>query len=176
MRQADLEQLYVRLEKPMYNVAFRWTWNIDEARDLVQEAFVRLWNMGARVEPDSAEALVYRILMNLIASRGRKRRVWRWVTLQGARQAETRGPSAEERLVRQAELDQVRQAIDALPESLRRVVVLCECSDLSYAEIGRILSIPEGTVGSRRHRALGLLRERLTRGGSADDRPATGSV
>jgi DNA-directed RNA polymerase specialized sigma24 family protein len=41
------------------------------------------------------------------------------------------------------------------------VVTLCELSDLSHREIGELLAIPAGTVGSRRHRALGILRRRL---------------
>jgi len=87
MRQAELEQLYARLEKPMYNVAFRWMWDADEAQDAVQEAFVRLWRMGDRVQPATSEPLVYRILMNLINSRLRQKRVWRWVTLESLRES-----------------------------------------------------------------------------------------
>ena len=47
--------------------------------------------------------------------------------------------------------------IDALPEKLRQVVVLCELSGLSYEEIARTLEIPVGTVGSRRSAALARL-------------------
>ena len=54
-----------------------------------------------------------------------------------------------------------------LPEHLRRVVMLCELSDLSYEQVGSLLSIPSGTVGSRRHKAMCLLREAL--GTEAED-------
>ena len=61
MRESDLEQLHTRLEKPLYNVVFRSAWNADEAHDIVQETFVRLWRMRGRVDLKSVEPLVYRI-------------------------------------------------------------------------------------------------------------------
>ena len=70
-------------------------------------------------------------------------------------------PSVEIQAVREEEASRVRRAVKSLPESLRRVIMLCELAELSYEEVGRVLGIPAGTVGSRRHRALGLLRERL---------------
>jgi len=161
MLQADLERLHARLERPLYNVAYRWTWNPDDASDLVQEAFVRLWRMRKRVDPERVEPLVYRILLNLAASRRRTRRVWRWVSLGALRGAAASGPGAEERLAAAARHAEVRRAVEQLPEELRSVVVLCECTDLTYDGVAEILGIPVGTVGSRRHRALRLLRERL---------------
>ena len=51
MREEDLERLYARLEKPLCNVVFRWVWNMDDAQDVVQDAFVRLWRMRDRIDP-----------------------------------------------------------------------------------------------------------------------------
>ena len=91
MDQTDLERLHARLEKSMYNVAFRWTWQEEDAHDLVQEAFVRLWGMRRRVDPATVEPLAYRILINLAASRSRKRKLWRWVSLEAIRETESEG-------------------------------------------------------------------------------------
>jgi RNA polymerase sigma-70 factor (ECF subfamily) len=66
----------------------------------------------------------------------------------------------EERQVR----ERVRRAVDALPERLRRVVVLTELAELSYADVARVLAIPEGTVASRRHAAVRRLRKLLGHG------------
>jgi len=55
----------------------------------------------------------------------------------------------------------VRSAVDALPERLRRVMALCELSELSYAEIATALAIPAGTVASRRNAAVARLRRHL---------------
>ena len=81
MCEADLERLYARLEKPLCNVVFRWVWNLDEAQDIVQDAFVRLWRMRERVDLDTVEPLIYTIALNLAASRRRSSKIWRWVSL-----------------------------------------------------------------------------------------------
>jgi hypothetical protein len=45
--QEEIEELYRALEKPMYNVVYRWLWDPEEARDVVQETFLRLWRAWA---------------------------------------------------------------------------------------------------------------------------------
>ena len=55
----------------------------------------------------------------------------------------------------------VRTAFDALPDALKHVVLLTEIAGMTYPEVAAALAIAEGTVGSRRSRALALLRERL---------------
>lgn len=158
---AMLESVYVRLEKPIYNVVYRWLWNREDASDVVQEAFVRLWKMRRRVDLSSVDALVYRIALNLAASRRRSGKRWLWASLSALKLASSAAPSVETQAVREEEASRVRRAVESLPESLRRVITLCELAELSYEEVGRVLAIPAGTVGSRRHRALRLLRERL---------------
>jgi RNA polymerase sigma-70 factor (ECF subfamily) len=55
----------------------------------------------------------------------------------------------------------VRAAFDGLPEALRNVVLLNEIAGMTYPEVAAALGVAEGTIGSRRSRALALLRERL---------------
>jgi RNA polymerase sigma-70 factor (ECF subfamily) len=55
----------------------------------------------------------------------------------------------------------VRDALDSLPEPLKRVLVLSEIVGLSYDEIAQVLGVKAGTVGSRRHRAVAQLRSAL---------------
>ena len=156
-----LERLCHRLEKPLYNVVHRWLWDSEDTREVVQEAFVRLWKMRARVKLRTVDALLYRIALNLASSRRRTRKVWHWVSLETLHNRPPAGASSEADLVRRQEAKAVRLAVDSLPEHLKRVVTLCELSDLTHAEIGGILGIRPGTVGSRRHRALQRLREKL---------------
>ena len=70
----------------------------------------------------------------------------------------------------------MRRAVEQLPNELRSVVVLCECTDLTYEGVAEILGIPPGTVGSRRHRALRMLRERLENVEVRDERAQPGAV
>ncbi len=160
----ELEALYARLEKPLYNVLYRRVWSREEARDLVQETFVKLWRMRRRIVPDTVEPLVYNIAINLARSRLRRKRVLRWLPLEplAAAFSDPRG-EAEPELARDEARTRLREAVLALPEDLRDVVLLCEFSGMSYRQVAEALAIPEGTVGSRRNRALKRLREDLER-------------
>ncbi|MBZ5712544.1 RNA polymerase sigma factor [Nannocystis pusilla] len=157
---ADVERLFLELERPLFNVVYRWLWDRDESAELVQETFARLWQARARVRPDTAGAFVYRIAVNLAASRRRWRALRRFVAVEDAAPAD---PDVQPDLaILGAErAAAVRAAVDALPEKLRRVLVLCELSELSYADIAAALEIPVGTVGSRRHAAADRVRRNL---------------
>ncbi len=156
-----LEDLYVRLERPLYNVVYRWVWDPEEAQDLVQETFVRLWSMRERVRMETVEPLAYRIGLNLAANRRRASKLRRLVALEAATGPASPAQAADDEIEVAQRRDAVRRAVSGLPERLRRVVLLCEYSELSYREIGRALGIPEGTVGSRRHAAMRHLRRSL---------------
>jgi RNA polymerase sigma-70 factor (ECF subfamily) len=157
-----LEALYVRLERPVYNVVYRWTWEPEVARELTQDTFVRLWGMRDRVRVETVEALVFQIAVNLV----RRRRRWRSLrTFFGIdeQQDASRAPGPEALALGTERALAVRAAVEALPQGQRDVVVLCHFSGLSYREVGEILGIPEGTVGSRRTLALKRLRADLER-------------
>lgn len=164
MNEAGFEELYRRLEKPVYNVVYRQVWNRETARDLVQETFVRLWNMRRRVDPSTVEPLVYRIAINLARSRLRRRRIVRFVTFDriGADPAAEPAPDVE------ADEARLRDAVHALPDDLRTVILLTAFTDLNYDQVGEALGIPAGTVGSRRNRALKRLRAALGDGADVE--------
>lgn len=161
LRDDEVEALFVRLERPLYNVVYRWVWDRDEAVDLVQEAFARLWQARARVRPETAAAFVHRIAVNLAASRRRWCRLRRFLTPEDA--PALVGARPDEAILGAERAAGVRAALEALPEKLRRALVLCELSGLSYADVAAVLEIPVGTVGSRRNAAVARLRELLSK-------------
>ena len=157
----EFEALYLRLEKPVFNVVYRWLWNTEEARDVTQEAFMKLWDARRRVVLSTVEPLVFRSALNLAANRLRGRKLRRFFSL------ETVEHEADAKLGPHAllELEQrrlsVRKAVEALPEKLRSVVVMCELSGLSTKQISEALQIPAGTVSSRRSLAMAALEKSL---------------
>jgi RNA polymerase sigma factor (sigma-70 family) len=163
MTKTEFERLFSQLEKPVYNVVYRWLWREEEAADVVQESFLKLWRMRDEVRPETVEALIFRIAVNLASNRRRRNKLWQWTGL-GALADLGGGQTPEAELRDARDRAAVRGAIDALPEKLRRVVIMTEMSGLSYAEVAVALDIPEGTVGSRRSAALSKLRGAL--GGS----------
>jgi RNA polymerase sigma-70 factor (ECF subfamily) len=165
---AAFEALYVRLERRLYNAAYRYVWHVEDARDVVQEAFVKLWDARERIDVDGAEAYAWRAVLNTAMNRRRWRKLRTFVGLEpadaGLEAASTlvqRGTPFDA-LDRKQDAATVRRAIDALPEDLRRVVLLSEVGGLKHAEIATIVGIAVGTVASRRSRALAKLRASLT--------------
>jgi RNA polymerase sigma-70 factor, ECF subfamily len=159
--EAALERLFVKLEKPMFNVVYRRLWNASDAEEVVQEAFLRVWRARDGVALATVEPLLYRTALNLASNRRRSARLWRWLGLDDASDAGDAADTSEEALARARRRARVRAAVDALPERLREVVLLTEYAELSYGEIAATLGIPAGTVGSRRNAALAHLAEAL---------------
>ena len=154
--EASWIELYRALEKPLYNIVYRWLWDRMESQDVVQEAFLRCWRARGRIRAETFKAFVFRTALNLAANRRRRKKLWRLVSLDALREELPDGHDGAPVLSRR-----VQRAIDALPERLKRVLLLCELAGMSYGEIAAVTGVREGTVGSRRNRALALLRKRL---------------
>lgn len=154
---AAFEALYVRLEKRVFNTVYRWVWSRDEARDVTQEAFMKLWSMRHAVQLATVEPLLFRTALNLASNRLRARKIRRFFSLDAPSEA----PSAEVDLEAHQRRLLVRRAVDALPEKLKAVVMLFEFSGLDTAQIAAALSIPPGTVSSRRSLAMAALSKTL---------------
>ena len=147
--------VYQRLEKPLYNVVYRVIWDAAESQDVVQETFLRCWRRKDDIRADGFKALLFRTALNLASNRRRRIRLWRLVGVDALDEV------ADESVPAQAFSKPMRDALNSLPTEWRDVLLLTELAGMTYPEIAAALDIAEGTVGSRRTRALGLLRERL---------------
>jgi RNA polymerase sigma-70 factor (ECF subfamily) len=152
---AEWIDVYRRLERPIYNVVYRVIWDAAESQDVVQEAFLRCWRRKDDIRADGFKALLFRTALNLASNRRRSVRLWRIIGVAALDDV------ADERGAGDPLSKPVREALDALPAILRDVLLLTELAGMTYPEIAAALGIAEGTVGSRRTRALALLRERL---------------
>ena len=148
----------------LYNVAYRLAGNDDDARDLVQEALIRVRKGLERYEPGSLEGWLARIVTNVFLDevRRRKRRPTDALPDDPERVLPTT-PAADE--VSTGLSDEVQRALGSLPDDFRVPVVLCDVSDLSYEQIAATTGVPIGTVRSRLHRGRRMLRAALTADG-----------
>lgn len=159
--QAEWQALYVRLERPLYNLAYRYVWNRHEAQDTVHDAFLQLWARRRQIRADTADRYLWVSVLNLC----RKRRLWRRTKHFLYGDEELRGltdsASPESDAAASQEHRLLHRAIDRLPEKLRSVLLLTEFADMRYESIAELLSIPAGTVASRHHLAVKQLRSQL---------------
>jgi|SRR5581483_4365627 len=158
LTKVGIEELYGKMEKPLFNVVYRRLWDAQEAQDVVQEVFLRLWRHRHAVRQSGVQAWLYRSALNLASNRRRFERLRRLAGLEAAGGVASQSPSDLETHQRET---RVRKAVDALPEKLRRALLLTEFAEMGHAEVGKILGIPAGTVASRRHLALERLRTTL---------------
>lgn len=161
LNRVSLENLYLELEKPLFNVVFRYLWNKEEAQDLVQEAFVRLWKMRDRAEIQTVKPLVFKICINLAVSKNRRKKILNIFSPDKIEQ----DPIVDyyDTLEQKEEIQLLRKVINELPLKLKQTVLLTEFSDMSYEEVGKTLGIPSGTVGSRRNKAIGIMKEKFNK-------------
>ncbi|PJJ56709.1 RNA polymerase sigma-70 factor (ECF subfamily) [Mumia flava] len=147
----------------VYRLAYRLTGNQQDAEDLTQEVFIRVFRSLDSFQPGSFEGWIHRITTNLFLDRVRRKSKLRFHPFaEGAEERLVSREISPERVWQDANLDaDVEQALTALPEEFRVAVVLCDIEGLSYEEIADVLGVKIGTVRSRIHRGRKHLRAAL---------------
>lgn len=158
------EQLVVRYQKPVFNAALRLLHNPEDARDVAQTTFLKVFEHLEDYNPTfKFYSWIYRIAVNeaLDALGSRKS----FEAISDERTDEVAGPE------QQVEGEQLGRAIETalmgIKPELRAVIVLRHFMHLSYQDMSDILLLPEKTVKSRLYSARQLLRDQLLRHGSA---------
>jgi RNA polymerase sigma-70 factor (ECF subfamily) len=146
----------------VYQLAYRLSGNPQDAEDLTQETFIRVFRSLATFSPGTFEGWLHRITTNLFLDMVRRRQKIRFDALpEDTERLPSTAPSPEQ-VYTDTHLDpEIQAALDALPPDFRVAVVLCDIEDLTYQEIGATLGIKLGTVRSRIHRGRVQLREAL---------------
>jgi len=158
----------------LYAGALRMTRNPADAEDLVQETYLKAYRAFESFEEGTnLKAWLFRILTNTFINRYRqqKRRpdetdlddvedFYLYRRLGGIDEARI-SKSAEDTLLELFTDDEVKEALESLPESFRMAVLLADVEGFAYKEIAEILDIPIGTVMSRLHRGRKALQKRL---------------
>jgi RNA polymerase sigma-70 factor (ECF subfamily) len=147
--------LVLRYQRVLFNLAWRMLGDREEARDVVQGAFVKAWEKLGTFDPRYRFfSWMYRIVVNeSLNARGRR------PPLQPLESDVAAPGGPEEELRYRERTDCVQAALLRLTEDDRQVIVLRHFAELSYAEIGETLGLAERTVKSRLHEA----RQRLGR-------------
>jgi RNA polymerase sigma factor (sigma-70 family) len=147
----------------VYRLAYRLTGNPQDAEDLTQEVFVRVFRSLARYQPGTFEGWLHRITTNLFLDMARRRQRIRFEGLgeDAVQRLHGAGPTPAEAFEDRHLDHDVTAALEALPPEYRAAVVLCDIEGLSYEEIAATLGVKLGTVRSRIHRGRAQLRAAL---------------
>lgn len=165
-------ELVGRYQRQVYSLALRMVRQAEDAEDIAQETFVRMFRVLDRYDLERPfGAWLFTIASRLCIDHLRRRRTapvplyHREPDSGEEREIEVAdtGPPPDEAAQRGEEERRVQGLIDSLPAHYRIVVMLRHQHDLSYDEIAEALGLPLGTVKARIHRARALLALRLER-------------
>jgi RNA polymerase sigma-70 factor (ECF subfamily) len=170
--EAAFAEIVNRYRNPITNFLYRFLNDYEEAVDLAQETFVRVYFAIERYHTDYAfSTYIYRIATNLAISEIRKRKRRKLLSLTGLFQTEDESETEfqppdekslqDENLIEDERNRMIARAIAALPDKYRAPIILREIEDKSYEEIAQILNLGLGTTKSRISRARNLLKEKL---------------
>ena len=165
--EAAFEQLVRLHEKKIYNLCLRMCGSSEDAAEAAQDTFLALWRglEGYRLASNACIDLLRR-----------NKRTVDGVSLDDEDvhlEVCDRAPTPEEHIEGRETQRLVREGLAALPEDYRRVLVLRELHQLSYAEICEVTELELGTVKSRINRARLLLRNYLAADGNFFEKPAS---
>lgn len=162
------DELMARYKLPVVNFIYRMLHDADEANDVAQEVFVRVYRHRDRFRADGKHRFstwLFQIARNLTidAIRRRKRRPLEFLDPAeiGAATAVSMDPASDREAANREVRDLIVEAISILPEKQRTALILSEYHDLSHAEIAAILKCTAKSVESRLARARTFLRDKL---------------
>lgn len=170
-KQEDFNEEIIPHLDALYNFALRLTSDPNDAEDLVQDTIVKAFRFFSSYEKGTnAKAWLFRILKNsYINSYRKKSKQPQQVDYdevasfyESIRDERTDTSDLESIMYRELIDDDVSNALNALPEDFRTVVLLCDVEGFTYEEIANMLDVPIGTIRSRLHRGRNLLRSELT--------------
>jgi RNA polymerase sigma-70 factor (ECF subfamily) len=162
--------LVERYQDRLYNTIFRLVGSAEDARDLLQDTFVKAYeNLDGFRGGSSLYTWLFRIAVNTCLSHRRKKKPVHATASQESDDdtspadnwADPAAPDPSDPVIATETEAIVQQALNSLEEEYRTVVVLRDVQQCDYREMAEILDLPPGTVKSRLHRARLMLRDKL---------------
>jgi RNA polymerase sigma factor (sigma-70 family) len=155
----------------MYNFAYRLTLDSDDAKDLLQDTYLKAFRfIDSFQQGTNAKAWLFRILKNSFINDYRKKskepskvdyqEVESYYNSEEVDRQIT--PDLRVEALQDMIGDEISVALNSLDVDFRTVIILCDLEGFKYEEMAKILDIPIGTVRSRLHRARNLLKEKLS--------------
>jgi RNA polymerase sigma-70 factor, ECF subfamily len=174
---AAWQEIVQQFHRRIYNICYRFSGSADDAADLSQEVFIKMYRTLSTFDTSRASFMTWvtTVTRNLLVDHFRKGKYDRITDsldatpgnqedgLTLADQLEDGAASPEARMRSQETQKLVHEALKRLSPELREAVILRDLQDLDYKDIAKVLNVPEGTVKSRINRGrteLGRLLQR----------------
>ena len=159
-KRQEFEEIFNRFEVPLLQYARRITGDREQARDVVQETFVKFQRNGALRHQDEPATWLFTVCRNGALNVCRKERRMMYVDEEVLEARENEQPMPFEQLQQKEATGFLLQIVGTLPPRQQEVIQLKFQNDLSYLQIAEILQTTTNNVGVLLHTALKTLRER----------------
>ena len=174
---AAWQEIVQQFHRRIYNICYRFSGSADDAADLTQEVFIKMYRTLSTFDTTRASFMTWvtTVTRNLLVDHFRKGKYDRITDsldatpgnqedgLTLADQLEDGAASPEARMRSQETQKLVHEALKRLSPELREAVILRDLQDLDYKDIAKVLNVPEGTVKSRINRGRTELARLLQR-------------
>jgi len=174
---AAWEEIVQRYNRRIYNICYRFAGSADDAQDLTQEVFIKMYRTLNSYDVDRGAFMTWvtTVTRNLLVDHFRKTKQDRLTdsldttssdhedAMPLGEQIPDRGPAPDSNVRSREARDVVHQALQKLSPELREAVILRDLQDMDYKEIATVLKVPEGTVKSRINRGRAELARLLQR-------------
>ncbi len=174
---AAWQEIVQQYNRRIYNICYRFSGSPDDAADLTQEVFIKMYRTLSTFDTTRASFMTWvtTVTRNLLVDHFRKGKYDRITDsldatpgnqdegLTLAEQLEDQNPTPETRVRSQEVQKLVHEALKRLSPELREAVILRDLQDLDYKDIAKVLNVPEGTVKSRINRGRTELARLLQR-------------
>jgi len=169
------DELIARYQRYVFNLVYQHLGDIDDIDDVAQEVFVRIYKFIRKYRGQaSLESWIYKIVLNYCRTHARRRSSLArlFVPISTTKHDEERSfelldalpdhsYNPEKTIEQRKIVQEIMEAVRALPEIYRNILIMREVNELSYEEIAEILGISIGTVKSRISRARDLVRQKV---------------
>jgi RNA polymerase sigma factor (sigma-70 family) len=171
------EEIVQRYNRRIYNICYRFAGSADDAQDLTQEVFIKMYRMISSYDAERAAFMTWvtTITRNLLVDHFRKTKQDRVTESLDGPSSEyedamplsdripDKGAPPDARVQSREAGETVHRALQKLSPELREAVILRDLQDMDYREIAAVLRVPEGTVKSRINRGRAELARLLQR-------------
>ncbi|WP_425446305.1 RNA polymerase sigma factor [Dethiothermospora halolimnae] len=155
------KELVTRHKKKIYNIAYKFTFNKEDALDITQEIFIKAYNSLEKYNPKyKFSSWILKMTTNYCLDIKKKKRV-NTVELNTKLKNDKTTTSAEDVFIHKENKKIIKDAINNLSKEYRVLIILYHNENLSYKEISETLNLPLTKVKNRLYRARNMLKENL---------------
>lgn len=158
----SFEKLVDKYKKPVLNTIYRLINQKEDAEDLTQEVFLKIYQSAEKYTPQAKfTTWLYKIVYNTSFSYLKKRKNFKPLSLEVESTIPDKALSIEEQVIQAETAEGIKKAVDSLPVQQRMAIILKQYDDLSYEEIAEIMKTSVSSVKSLLFRARENLKDRL---------------